>query len=95
MIAVEAGLSPTVLAAAERTGALLVVLENLYGYGPSGGQADDRGSLAGSRRPLRAGPSEMPGEPMENYHATGLEAGLSALRSPPQAQDHRLALKPG
>ena len=28
-----------VLAAAERTGALLVSLENLYGYGPTGGQA--------------------------------------------------------
>jgi nucleoside-diphosphate-sugar epimerase len=28
-----------VLAAAERTGALLVSLENLYGYGPAGGQA--------------------------------------------------------
>jgi len=27
-----------VLAAAERTGALLVVLENLYGYGPTGGR---------------------------------------------------------
>ena len=27
-----------VLAAAERTGALLVVLENLYGYGPTGGK---------------------------------------------------------
>ena len=27
-----------VLAAAERTGALLVVLENLYGYGPAGGK---------------------------------------------------------
>jgi nucleoside-diphosphate-sugar epimerase len=27
-----------VLAAAERTGALLVVLENLYGYGPAGGR---------------------------------------------------------
>jgi uncharacterized protein YbjT (DUF2867 family) len=27
-----------VLAAAERTGALLVSLENLYGYGPAGGQ---------------------------------------------------------
>ena len=32
--AVSAG----VLAAAERTGALLVVLENLCGYGPAGGQ---------------------------------------------------------
>jgi nucleoside-diphosphate-sugar epimerase len=28
-----------VLAAAERTGALLVTLENLYGYGPTGGRA--------------------------------------------------------
>jgi nucleoside-diphosphate-sugar epimerase len=27
-----------VLAAAERTGARLVVLENLYGYGPTGGK---------------------------------------------------------
>jgi hypothetical protein len=28
-----------VLAAAERTGARLVALENLYGYGPAGGKA--------------------------------------------------------
>jgi len=83
-----------VLAAAECTGAPLMVLENLSGYGPEWGQADDRGSPTGPRRPLRAGPSEMPDEPMENYHATGLEAGLSALRPPPQPQDHRLALKP-
>jgi nucleoside-diphosphate-sugar epimerase len=32
-------LQRSVLAAAERTGALLVSLENLYGYGPTGGRA--------------------------------------------------------
>ena len=32
---------------------------------------------------------------MGNYHATGLEAGLSALRSPPQSQDPPPATEAG
>ena len=43
-----------VLAAAERNGALLVTLENLYGYGPTHGAADDRRPPAGGDDASRA-----------------------------------------
>ena len=45
-----------VLSAAERNGALLVSLENLYGYGPTAGKADDRGPSA--RRDDGQGPNQ-------------------------------------
>ena len=45
-----------VLSAAERADALLVTLENVYGYGPTGGKADDRGPARWRRPRQRAGP---------------------------------------
>ena len=50
-----------VMAAAERTGALLVSLENIYGYGPTGGRGDDRRSAPG--RNDRQGPNPSGDDP--------------------------------